>query len=186
MNENYAQPSLPADAAAGIIQGLYRLSAPQSPRASLRLLGSGAILLEVIAARELLWRDWRISAEVWSVTSFSELAREARATERWNRLHPQRTPATQLRGRMPGRATRRSSPRPTMFAPIPSRSLPYLDAPFVALGTDGFGRSDTRARLCGASSRSTGIISPSRYFMHWCVTTSSQRRGSRSHRALRY
>jgi pyruvate dehydrogenase E1 component len=146
MNENYAQPSLPADASAGIIKGLYRLSVPSSARASLRLLGSGAILLEVIAACELLERDWRISAEVWSATSFSELAREARETERWNRLHPQE-PARRsyvsecVSGEMPVIVTT------DYVCAYPQSIAPYVDARFVALGTDGFGRSDTRMGL---------------------------------------
>jgi pyruvate dehydrogenase E1 component len=148
MNENYAQPSLPADAAPGIIRGLYRFSASPSPRASLHLLGSGAILLEVIAARELLWRDWQISADVWSATSFTELAREARASERWNRLHPQLPPvrsyvAECLDGDTPIIAAT------DYVCAYPQSIAPYLEAPFVALGTDGFGRSDTRARLRG-------------------------------------
>jgi pyruvate dehydrogenase E1 component len=148
MNENYAQPSLPAEAAPGIIRGLYRLSAAPSPRASLHLLGSGAILLEVIAARELLWRDWQISADVWSATSFTELAREARASERWNRLHPQLPPARSyvaecLDGDTPIIAAT------DYVCAYPQSIAPYLEAPFVALGTDGFGRSDTRARLRG-------------------------------------
>lgn len=146
MNESYAQPSLPADAAAGIIKGLYRLSASASARASLRLVGSGAILREVIAARELLWRDWQISAEVWSATSFTELAREARATERWNRLHPQE-PARRsyvaecLGGDAPIVAAT------DYVCAYPQSIASYLDARFVALGTDGFGRSDSRASL---------------------------------------
>ena len=146
MNENYAQPSLPADAAAGIVKGLYRVRAPVNARASLRLLGSGAILREVIAASELLQQDWQISTQVWSATSFSELARDGRETERWNRLHPQKTPrrsyvAECLDGSTPIIAAT------DYVCAYPQSIAPYLDAPFIALGTDGFGRSDTRAGL---------------------------------------
>jgi pyruvate dehydrogenase E1 component len=90
MNENYSQPSLPEGVEQDVIRGMYRLrrEEPASPRASLRLLGSGAILCEVIAAAELLAKNWNIASEIFSVTSFSELAREAREIERWNRLHP--------------------------------------------------------------------------------------------------
>jgi pyruvate dehydrogenase E1 component len=146
MNEKYAQPSLPADAAAGIVKGLYRLSAPENIRTSIRLLGSGAILCGVLAAGELLWRDWQIAAEVWSATSFSELAREARETERRNRLHPQH-PARRsyvdecLGGDLPIVAAT------DYVCAYPQSIAPYLGARFVALGTDGFGRSDTRAGL---------------------------------------
>src|SRR5262249_48633262 len=88
MNENYAQPSLPAQAAADVIRGMYCFRDADSRPVDIRLLGSGAILREVIAAADLLRQDWGISAEIWSVTSFSELARDAREAERWNRLHP--------------------------------------------------------------------------------------------------
>ncbi|MBL8271366.1 alpha-ketoglutarate dehydrogenase, partial [Steroidobacter sp.] len=87
MNENYAQPSLPEGAAESVIKGMYRIVA-SSGAPQIRLLGSGAILREVMAAATMLKNDWGIEAEVWSVTSFSELARDARETQRWNRLHP--------------------------------------------------------------------------------------------------
>ena len=92
MNENYAQPSLPADAVDDVIRGMYRFATRTVERGlgKVRLLGSGAILREVIAAAELLENDWQVSSEVWSVTSFSELAREARDVERRNRPHPVR------------------------------------------------------------------------------------------------
>jgi pyruvate dehydrogenase E1 component len=146
MNESYPQPSLPSDAHAGVIKGLYRVSQSGGARVSLRLIGSGAILREVIAAHELLEQDWQIPTQVWSATSFSELAREARETERWNRLHPRET-------------ARRSYVAECLSGDIaivaatdyvcayPQSIAPYLNARFLALGTDGFGRSDTRAAL---------------------------------------
>src|SRR5258705_2302727 len=91
MNENQAQPSLPDGAAPDVIRGLYRRSAADVD-AKVRLLGSGTILREVEAAAELLSADWGIAAEVWNATSYSELAREAQAAERWNRLHPSASP----------------------------------------------------------------------------------------------
>ena len=144
MNENYAQPSLAPGVEADIIKGLYRYASAQAP--AVRLLGSGTILREVIAAAELLAQDWGIDAEVWSATSFSELAREAREVERWNRLHPQATARRcHLQQCLAGDA-------PIIAASDYVRAWPqlvasYLRAPFVALGTDGFGRSDTRAAL---------------------------------------
>ena len=146
MNENYAQPSLPAAAEADVIKGLYLFRRPDAGEAPLRLVGSGAILGEVIAAADLLQADWGIGTEVWSATSFGELARDARAVERWNRLHP-------------GEARRTShveaclaGPRPTVAATDYVRTYPqlvasYLPGRYVTLGTDGFGRSDTRSKL---------------------------------------
>ena len=153
MNENYPQPSLPAGVEADILRGLYRLraypasdaaTAPVRPR--VRLLGSGAILREVIAAAELLAQDWQVEAEVWSATSYSELAREAQAVQRQQRLQPDAAPATShLQRCLAGAA-------PIIAASDYVRAWPGLVAPFLAapltiLGTDGFGRSDTRAAL---------------------------------------
>ncbi|PBJ16619.1 Pyruvate dehydrogenase E1 component [Pseudomonas ogarae] len=148
MNENYPQPSLPEGVEQAIIKGMYRFTRHEveGARGSVQLLGSGAILREVIAAAELLASDWGIDSQVWSVTSFTELARDAREVERWNRLHP-------------GQPSRRSHVQGSLndSAPIIActdyvRALPqliasYLDARYTVLGTDGFGRSDTRSQL---------------------------------------
>ncbi len=148
MNENYPQPSLPEGVEKAIIKGMYRFARHEveEARGSVQLLGSGAILREVIAAAELLASDWRVDSQVWSVTSFTELARDAREVERWNRLHP-------------GQPSRRSHIQESLndSAPIIActdyvRALPqliasYLDARYTVLGTDGFGRSDTRSQL---------------------------------------
>jgi len=145
MNENYAQPTLPAAAHDGVIKGMYRWDASAAPGA-VRLLGSGAILREAIAAQRLLVEDWQVEAEVWSATSFSELARDARECERWNRLHPAQPPRqSHVAQCLPGDA-------PIVAASDSVRAWPqliasYLGASFTALGTDGFGRSDTRAAL---------------------------------------
>jgi pyruvate dehydrogenase E1 component len=90
MNENYPQPTLPEGSERAIIRGMYCFIEQHSatPKGQVRLLGSGTILREALAAAELLANDWQIASEVWSVTSFSELARDAREVERWNRLHP--------------------------------------------------------------------------------------------------
>ncbi|MFT3953255.1 MAG: alpha-ketoglutarate dehydrogenase [Piscinibacter sp.] len=148
MNENYAQPSLPAGVEADLIKGLYRYTvhAPTAAKGTVRLLGSGTILREVIAAAELLAADWGIAAEVWSATSFAELARDAREVERFNRLHPADAPRTShVQQCLSGDA-------PVIAATDYLRAWPqlvasYIAAPFTALGTDGFGRSDTRAAL---------------------------------------
>ncbi|HEK0907660.1 TPA: alpha-ketoglutarate dehydrogenase [Pseudomonas putida] len=150
MNENYPQPSLPDGVEGDIIRGLYRLEQhmPEGATGKVRLLGSGTILREVQAAARLLAQDWGVASEVFSATSFSELAREAREVERWNRLHPQE----------PARASHLVQCLPK-GAPViaatdyvcawPHLVAPYVQDRFVALGTDGFGRSDSREQLRG-------------------------------------
>ena len=148
MNENYAQPSLPPGAEADVVKGLYRYAVRPVPgsEGAVRLVGSGAILREAIAAAELLATDWTIASEVWSATSFSELARDASEAERWNRLHPTQPARESHLQRCLG------GPDPIVAASDYVRAWPqlvagHLRAPFTALGTDGFGRSDTRAAL---------------------------------------
>jgi len=148
MNENYAQPSMPLGVEAHIIKGMYRLGGrgPADAPISVRLLGSGAILREVIAAADILLNEYGIVSELYSVTSFSELARDARAVERQNRLHPMEEPKmSHIENCLSGNA-------PIIAATdyvraYPQLIAPYVDGRFLALGTDGFGRSDTRAAL---------------------------------------
>ena len=113
----------------------------------MHLLGSGAIFREVLAASELLQNDWEVGSSVWSVTSFSELSREAREVARWNRLHPDE----ERRVSHVERAAS-SDPLPVIAASDYVAAYPqligsYLKNRFVALGTDGFGRSDARGAL---------------------------------------
>ncbi len=149
MNENYEQPDLPAGHEAAIIQGMHCIQPwrqPEGERPRVRLLGSGAILREVLQAAQHLQQDWGVDCEVWSVTSFSELEREARAVSRWNRLHPtQPQRRSHLQDCLSGDV-------PVVAATDYVRAWPqliadHLSAPYVVLGTDGFGRSDTRAAL---------------------------------------
>ncbi|PLZ01578.1 pyruvate dehydrogenase (acetyl-transferring), homodimeric type [Burkholderia sp. WAC0059] len=148
-NESYAQPSMPADAGPtlreGILGGLYPLDARAGETAQVQLLGSGAILGEAQAAARLLEEDWGIHAAVWSVTSFTELQREALAVERETRLADgDAVPyVTKALGASHG---------PVVAATDYVRALPeliraYVPRRYVTLGTDGFGRSDTRAAL---------------------------------------
>ena len=146
MNEPYAQPSLPAGVEADIIAGLYRLAKAGEGETRVRLVGSGAILREAMAAAEMLAKDWNIASDIFSATSFSELAREAADAERWRRLHPE-APA-----RLSHVARSLSGPAPVVAVSDYARAYPgliagYCNARFVALGTDGFGRSDTRLQL---------------------------------------
>ena len=112
----------------------------------MRLLGCGTILREVIAAAELLAADWSIGSDVCSVTSFSELARDAREVERWNRLHPD-SPARQSHVDAMLDGTSPIIAATDYVRAYPQLIAAYTRARFVALGTDGFGRSDTRAAL---------------------------------------
>jgi pyruvate dehydrogenase E1 component len=148
MNENYAQPSMPPGIEQDIIQGMYHYASSRAaqPRSKLHLLGSGAILREVIAAAELLAQDWNVGCELHSVTSFSELARDAADTERWNRLHPLQPPRrSHVEQQL---ADARAVIAATDYVrAYPQLIAPYVPGQFVALGTDGFGRSDNRPAL---------------------------------------
>jgi pyruvate dehydrogenase E1 component len=147
MNENYAQPSLPPGSEAGVIAGMYRFATRtvDGAIATVRLVGSGAILREAMAAAELL-AAYGVASEIFSATSFSELARVASEVERRNRLNPTAPRArSHVETLLPGTL-------PVVAATDYVRAYPQLIAPFVAgrfvaLGTDGFGRSDTRAAL---------------------------------------
>jgi len=150
MNENYAQPSLPAGAqvAADIIAGLYRLSSRSGGESAptVHLLGSGAILNEVVAAAELLAAEHGVSAEIFSATSYSELARNGAETERWNRLHPLTERRRSHVETLLGDAEIVVAASDYVRA-VPQLIAPYLDGRYTVLGTDGFGRSDTRPAL---------------------------------------
>jgi pyruvate dehydrogenase E1 component len=150
LNENYEHPAMPEGSADGIIKGMYLLKAadPKAAGPKVQLMGSGAILREVIAGAELLQKDFGINADIWSVTSFTELAREAMAVERWNLLHPLETPrtafvASQLAGRGDGPVIA-STDYMRMFA---EQIRPHVPVKYRVLGTDGFGRSDYRRKL---------------------------------------
>jgi pyruvate dehydrogenase E1 component len=150
MNENYAQPSIPEGIDEQIVQGMYcyrnEVCEGEGTVPSVRLLGSGAIFREVEAAAQLLKTDWGVSAEVWSVTSFSELAKQAREVDRWNRLNPEAA----VRESYVSKCL--SGGAPVIAATDYVRAWPqliseYVNARFISLGTDGFGRSDTRTAL---------------------------------------
>ncbi len=148
MNENYAQPTQPVGVESGIIKGMYRFSGKgvADSRATVKLLGSGAIFPEVLAAAQLLAEDWNIESDIWSVTSFTELAREARQAERWTRLHPDQPARTGyvaecINGDIPVVAAT------DYVRALPQLIASYINCPYIVLGTDGFGRSDTRTRL---------------------------------------
>jgi pyruvate dehydrogenase E1 component len=148
MNENYIQPSMPQGVEEGIIKGMYRVGGRGAASAALRirLLGSGAILREVIGAADHLFEDFAIASDIFSVTSFSELARDACAVERYNRHHPTDSPRVSHLEQLLAGDT------PIVAASDYVRAYPqmiasYVAARYVVLGTDGFGRSDTRSAL---------------------------------------
>jgi pyruvate dehydrogenase E1 component len=149
MNENYHHPAMPEGSAEGILRGLYllRSAGDASGKPRVQLMGSGAILREVIAASELLRDDFGVAADVWSATSFTLLARNGQDVERWNMLHPaeeRRRPYVQEQlENHPGPVVAASDYVKTFADQI----RPFVDRPFRALGTDGFGRSDTRKQL---------------------------------------
>ena len=147
MNENYAHPAMPEGAEEGIIKGIYQFKAAKKNRNKVQLMGSGTILREVIAAAELLESDWDVDADIWSVTSFNELTREAMDAERWNRLNPT------AKKRVPHIAqTLAKTEGPFIAATDYMRNYAdqirkWVPGTYEILGTDGFGRSDTRAQL---------------------------------------
>lgn len=148
MNENYAQPSLPDGVADDIIRGMYRYAShgpASAPR--VRLLGAGTILNEVIAAAEILDAEFGVASEVFSVTSFSELARDAAAVDRHSRFADPATSATEshLARMLPGQVPVIAST--DYVRAVPSQIMPFITAPSTVLGTDGFGRSANRAAL---------------------------------------
>ncbi len=149
MNEQYAMPEMPKGAKEGILKGMYKFRAAAKPKAALRaqLLGSGAILPEVIKAQEILESKYNVSADVWSVTSYTELYRDGHAAERWNMLHPTASPrvpyVTQCLKDAAGVLIAASD----YVKAMPDTIDRWLPRPLTALGTDGFGRSEGRAGL---------------------------------------
>lgn len=148
MNENYHHPEMPQGVEEGILKGMYLLQKDKKPgKYHVQLLGCGTILREVIKAANLLKEDFAVSADVWSVTSFTELSREGQQVERYNRLHPEQKSqsayvTTQLaKQKGPIIAT-------TDYMRLYAEQIrPFIKASYTTLGTDGFGRSDTREHL---------------------------------------
>ncbi len=154
MNENYQHPAMPKGTEEGIIKGMYCLSesalsggkgnkkAPQ-----IQLLGSGTILREVIAAQQLLADDFGVAADVWSCPSFTELRREGQSVSRWNMLNPDKKPREPYVSQCLDRATGPVVAATDYMKIFADQIRPYIHKHYVVLGTDGFGRSDTREKL---------------------------------------
>jgi pyruvate dehydrogenase E1 component len=149
MNEQYAQPEMPEGSQAGILKGMYKLRHAPKTKSKLRaqLLGSGAILPEVMRAQEILSDKYGVAADIWSVTSYTQLYRDGNACDRWNLLHPRETPKVPY-------VTHTLSDAPGVFVAATDyvKALPHaidrwMPRPLISLGTDGFGRSESRADL---------------------------------------
>ena len=147
MNENYTHPAMPEGSAEGILKGMYSFSKSKAKGEKVQLMGSGVILREVIAAAELLEKDWSISADVWSVPSFTELRREGLECDRWNMLNPEKTQKVSYIA-----SCLKDAKGPVVASTDYMKSFAeqiqrFVPNKFVALGTDGFGRSDSREAL---------------------------------------
>ncbi len=149
MNENYAHPALPDGAEAGILKGMYRLRAGGRGKVRVNLLGSGTILREAIGAAELLEAEFGVPADVFSVTSFSELRREALDAERWNMLHPGQAPRTPYVKELLAGQSGPFVAATDYMRTVPDQIRQWVPGRYHVLGTDGYGRSDSRAALRG-------------------------------------
>ena len=144
-NENYVHPPIPDDVSDDIIKGLYKIHSTQKP--TVRLLGSGPLMGEALAAAELLKKDWGVDPGIWNVTSFSELRRDAEEVERWNLLNPDKPPK---RSHLEKSLSKHRVPTVAVsdYVKMVSEQIgPYVPGPYYSLGTDGFGRSETREAL---------------------------------------
>ncbi len=147
MNENYVHPPMPAGVEDGILRGMYLLQVGGQGKIRAQLMGSGTILREVIAAAELLNDDFNVPTDVWSVTSFNELRRDALEVERWNHLHPSEEPK-----KCYIEQTLANRPGPYIAATdymkiVADQVQRWIPGRFISLGTDGYGRSDARKQL---------------------------------------
>jgi pyruvate dehydrogenase E1 component len=149
MNENYAQPAMPEGAEDAILRGMHVVSEAEGGNADVQLMGSGTILREVLAGADLLREDFGVRADVWSVTSYTELRRDGMEVERHNRLHPG---ADDVKIPYVAEALGARNAGPVIAASdyvrsLPDQIRPWVEAPYTVLGTDGFGRSDYRKAL---------------------------------------
>jgi pyruvate dehydrogenase E1 component len=146
-NEDYPMPEMPKDSREGILAGIYKFKPAAEGKAVIQLFGSGPILNEALRAQALLAEKYGVAADVWSVTSYNQLRREALAVERWNRLHP-----AEPEKRPYILAALDGSEGPIIAATdymkvVPDQLAPWLPGRLVTLGTDGFGRSENREHL---------------------------------------
>ncbi|MBL8220122.1 MAG: pyruvate dehydrogenase (acetyl-transferring), homodimeric type, partial [Bryobacterales bacterium] len=146
-NENYVQPAMPEGVTEGILKGIYKFAGTLSGKPAAHLFGSGSILNEALGAQKILAEKYGVQTEVWSVTSYNELRREALDCDRWNRLHPAETPRTPYVVK-----ALEGTKGPIVAASdymkiVPDQVAPWLNGRLVTLGCDGFGRSENREQL---------------------------------------
>ncbi len=147
MNENYEHPGMPEGAEGDIIKGMYAFRKGGDGKTRVQLLGSGTIFNEVIAAADLLKNDWGVEADIWGCPSFNELARDGQDTARWNMLHPMEAPKkSHVQQKLEGASgpVVAATDYIKLFA---DQIRPFVKQTYITLGTDGFGRSDTREKL---------------------------------------
>jgi pyruvate dehydrogenase E1 component len=147
MNENYVQPKMPDGAEQGILKGMYKLQTGGRGKVRVQLLGSGTILREVIEAAKILQEEFKVPADIWSVTSFSELRREALGTERWNERHPDEKPRVSFVESCFAKCEGPFVSATDNIKTVPDQIRQWVPGTYTVLGTDGFGRSDGRAAL---------------------------------------
>jgi pyruvate dehydrogenase E1 component len=147
-NENYAMPAMPKGLdPEGVLRGIYRFTAPAKGKAKVHLFGSGPILNEALRAQQILAEKYNIASDVWSVTSYNELRRDALAVERWNRLHPDQPEQTPYLLQALKGADGPIVAASDYMKVVADQIAPWLSGRMEALGTDGFGRSDNREHL---------------------------------------
>jgi pyruvate dehydrogenase E1 component len=147
MNENYVQPAMPEGVREGILKGLYRFQQGGKGKVRVNLLGSGTILREVIKAAAVLEKEFGVAADVFSAPSFSELRREALDAERWNLLHPDQPPREPYVKQVLAAQQGPFVAATDYMRLVPDQIRQWVPGAYHVLGTDGYGRSDSRAAL---------------------------------------
>ena len=147
MNENYSHPEMPKGSEADIIKGMYQFSTSKAKGEKVQLMGSGVILREVIEAQKILETDYGVSADVWSVTSFNELRKDALEIDRWNRMNPDKPQKESHVEKLLKKAEGPIIASTDYMKSFAEQIAVFLPHKFLALGTDGFGRSDSRENL---------------------------------------
>ena len=150
MNENYPHPAMPKDKSCeeGILKGMYKIREfNKFKKTKIQFLGSGTILREMIAGAEILQKEYQIDSEIWSVTSFNELRRDGLEVERYNLLNPEKDPKKSYVEKCLGKTEGPILAASDYMRMNSDQIRPYVNKSFYSLGTDGFGRSDTRKNL---------------------------------------
>ncbi len=146
-NENYPQPSMPKGAEEGILRGLYKFSSKEDKQHKAHIFGSGPLINAALSAQEILFEEYDVSADVWSATSYQQLRRDALETEHWNRLHPNQKRKQSYLEILLENETGVFAAVSDYIKLVPDQIAPWMPKNFISLGTDGFGRSDTRENL---------------------------------------